>query len=417
MVIIVALVVVGLSVVMLACSSGKKNKADEPQIVAERDAEEQALKKRQEELALKKKQEEEDHRNGKFSYGVAVSSPAMYRVSYLNIKFIGETGSIGPFGCRTIYGSGIGTGHDGVARDDEYRYGLPKMLNAAWVSFTERKVYKLTVELPYEEILRRFQESAALEPRGGMEYVYHTLDLCILPEGKVVLVLKSSWGKILLDWSAQGEETHEFDDDILNRVNAVADSMDEYYDWISEVSNDTHWVEYYKTHGLVTPVYDRYLERFNYKIIFDYEDKVSKIVEYIQRHTNGELYWIDPSEFVKLIEHPSRVKEIRLEWDTKDSHYTGFLYFNEEEVLRVFDEAYGEDRMQQGELRIKVGADCKSYDLSLNVGGKSFKLEKTEIRVFQDPIDDPDGDGTLIYKNYEGNHRNLFIDDKGYFQE
>ena len=31
MVIIVALVVVGLSVVMLACSSGKKNKADEPQ--------------------------------------------------------------------------------------------------------------------------------------------------------------------------------------------------------------------------------------------------------------------------------------------------------------------------------------------------------------------------------------------------
>ena len=196
MVIIVALVVVGLSVVMLACSSGKKNKADEPQIVAERDAEEQALKK---------KQEEEDHRNGKFSYGVAVSSPAMNQISYLNIKFIGETGSIGPFGCPTIYGSGIGRGHDGVARDDEYRYGLPKMLNAAWISYTERKVYKLTAELPYEEILRRFQESAALEPRGGMEYVYHTLDLCILPEGKVVLVLKSSWGKILLDWSYKKE--------------------------------------------------------------------------------------------------------------------------------------------------------------------------------------------------------------------
>ncbi len=407
MVVIVALVVVGLSVVMLACSSGKKNKADEPQIVAERDAEEQALKKRQ---------EEEDHRNGKFSYGVAVSSPAMNQISYLNIKFIGETGSIGPFGCPTIYGSGIGTGHDGVARDDEYRYGLPKMLNAAWVSFTERKVYKLTVELPYEEILRRFQESAALEPRNHKEYVYHTLDLCILPEGKVVLVLKSSWGKILLDWSAQGEETHEFDDDILDEANAVADSMDEYYDWISEVSNDTHWVEYYKTHGLVTPVYDRYLERFNYKIIFDYEDKVSKIVEYFQMHTNGELYWIDPSEFVKLIEHPSRVKYIRLEWDTKDSHYTGFLHFNEEEMLRIFDEAYGEDRMQQGELRIKVGADCKSYDLSLNVGGKSFKLEKTEIRVFHDPIDDPNGDGTLIYDNYEERH-NFFIDDKEYFQE
>ena len=93
------------------------------------------------------------------------------------------------------------------------------------------------------------------------------------------------------------------------------------------------------------------------------------------------------------------------------------MYFNEEEVLRVFDEAYGEDRMQEGELTIKVCKYNNLFDISLNVGDKSVKLEKTEIRVFQDPIDDPDGDGTLIYKNYEGNHRNLFIDDKGYFQE
>ena len=124
-----------------------------------------------------------------------------------------------------------------------------------------------------------------------------------------------------------------------------------------------------------------------------------------------------PSKLGDYIKMKSRLKEIKAMWDTKEFRYTSWMYFNEEEVLRIFDEAYGKDRMRQGELRIKVGADCKSYDLSLNVGGKSFELEKTEIRVFQDPIDNPNGDGTLIYKNYEGNHRNLFIDDEEYFQE
>ena len=85
-------------------------------------------------------------------------------------------------------------------------------------------------------------------------------------------------------------------------------------------------------------------------------------------------------------------------------------------MLRVFDEAYGEDRMQKGELKIKVCKYNNLFDISLNVGDKSIKIEKTEIVVFSDPIDDPDGDGTLIYDNYEERH-NYFVDDIEYFQE
>lgn len=115
-------------------------------------------------------------------------------------------------------------------------------------------------------------------------------------------------------------------------------------------------------------------------------------------HCKKEKYTEQKVPSWNVVPSPSRLKNIRSEWNTKDFHYTSFMYFNEAEMLRVFDEAYGEDRTQKGELKIKVSKDCKSFDLSLNVGGKSIKLEKTEIRVFQDPIDKPDGDGTLIYK-------------------
>lgn len=41
------------------------------------------------------------------------------------------------------------------------------------------------------------------------------------------------------------------------------------------------------------------------------------------------------------------------------------MYFNEEEMLRVFDEAYGDERMQKGELKINV---CK-----YNIFGRQMK--------------------------------------------
>jgi hypothetical protein len=93
------------------------------------------------------------------------------------------------------------------------------------------------------------------------------------------------------------------------------------------------------------------------------------------------------------------------------------MYFNEEEVLRLFDEAYGTDRDQKGELRVKVCKYNNLFDISLNVGGKSVKFEKTAIRVFQRPIEDPIKAGDLIYKNYKGDHTNFFADDDEYVVE
>ena len=92
------------------------------------------------------------------------------------------------------------------------------------------------------------------------------------------------------------------------------------------------------------------------------------------------------------------------------------MYFNEKEMLRVFDEAYGEDRMQTGKLNFNVNKNNNRFEISLNVGRKSIRLEKTQIRVFQDPVGKPNGKGTLIYKNYEGDHTNLFADDDGYLR-
>lgn len=194
--------------------------------------------------------------------------------------------------------------------------------------------------------------------------------------------------------------------------------MESYYDvfYSEEFPDYGPWRSYLRNHGSAAPLLERYLQRFNYTLNFEFENQETSVYCVESYFTNGEHYDRTP-KYNEAFKMQSRLKEFEVMWDTKDSRYTCFMYFNEEEILKVFDEAYGEDRTQKGELKIKVCKYNNLFDISLNVGDKSIKLEKTEIRVFQDPIEKPNGKGTLIYKNYEGNHKNLFADHKKYVVE
>ena len=374
---------------------------------------------------LQKNKDNSQMEDERFYYEVCCSGPILGPGDYVTVEYIGESGTVRVFGNESI-GVGMGLGHDGVTRSRASRFGLPKAIEATWVSWTDRKVYSVASLLPYDTILSLFRdggEPCVPAPKGTtpdnlIGKTIDRFDLCFLPGGKVMLYVNTAVKSILLDWSAEGVE--ETDEEILSDIYMQygLDNMDEYYDmFYSDKYKDYEpWRKYMRKHGTIAPLLERYMERFNYTLNFEFENKETNIYSVRSNFTNGERYSLTP-KYNKAFKMPSRLKEIRVLWDTKDYRFTGFMYFNEEEMLKVFDEAYGNDRTQKGELTIKVCKYNNLFDIFLNVGGKSIKLEKTEIRVFRDPIEDPDGDGTLIYKNYEGNHKNLFADDKGYVKE
>ena len=374
---------------------------------------------------LQKNKDNSQMEDERFYYEVCCSGPKLGPGDYVTVEYIGESGTVRVFGNESI-GVGMGLGHDGVTRSRASRFGLPKAIEATWVSWTDRKVYSVASLLPYDTILSLFRdggEPCVPAPKGTtpdnlIGKTIDRFDLCFLPGGKVMLYVNTAVKSILLDWSAEGVE--ETDDEVLRHIYRQygLKNMDEYYDmFYSDKYKDYEpWRKYMRKHGTIAPLLERYMERFNYTLNFEFENKETNIYSVRSNFTNGERYSLTP-KYNKAFKMPSRLKEIRVLWDTKDYRFTGFMYFNEEEMLKVFDEAYGNDRTQKGELTIKVCKYNNLFDIFLNVGGKSIKLEKTEIRVFRDPIEDPDGDGTLIYKNYEGNHKNLFADDEGYVKE
>ncbi|MBR6596713.1 MAG: DUF2931 family protein [Paludibacteraceae bacterium] len=373
---------------------------------------------------IQKTKENGQMENERFYYEVSCSGPTLGPGKYVSVNFIGDSGGFSVFGNESI-GVGMGKGYDGVVKDRSRKYYLPKAVEATWVSWTDRKVYNVASLIPYDTILSLFRNggepcipSTEDVPIDKTSHVVECLDLCFLPGGKVILYVKAAAKTILLDWSAIGTEVT--DDEILSNVYGRwgLDNMDDYYDmfYSDEYSDYETWRNYMRKHGSVAPLLERYLQRFNYTLNFEFEDKDTYIYSVDSEFTNGELHW-DTPKYYEAFRMPSRLKESTIEWNTKDSHYTCFMYFNEKEILKVFDEAYGEDRTQKGELKIKVCKYNNLFDISLNVGEKSIKLEKTAIRVFLDPIENPNGKGTLVYKNYEGDHTNFFADDDEYVGE
>ncbi|MCD8092882.1 MAG: hypothetical protein LUF01_08655 [Bacteroides sp.] len=87
-----------------------------------------------------------------------------------------------------------------------------------------------------------------------------------------------------------------------------------------------------------------------------------------------------------------------------DTVYTGYFYFNEDEVLEYFDKAYGKNRNQKGEFVIKVGEPNNRFDIYLRVGKEELKLEKTQIHVFKQGINQPDKDAIVYYNNHRDIH-------------
>lgn len=336
----------------------------------------------------------------KFTYDVCYSSPKLCPVDVFEIDFISDSGTLSAaFGSASA--CGMGHGMNRLASSRDRKYYLPRAIEAVWISEIDRKVYSVAALLPYDEIVSLFKRHKELQ----------RLDLCLLPEGNIILYVKGTSGRILLNWIVSAYE--EDNEEILEYIycSRASSSMKDYFDSI--FSEELHiWQRYLREKGNLSSLISLSLQRFNYELNFEFEDESTHNLKIWTSFMNKEIY----PRYNKDIIMPSRLKELYVLWDSCDFHYTSWMYFNEDEIIRAFDEAYGDDRMQKGELKIKVSKDNSLFDISLNVGEKSIKLENTEIRVFQDPIDDPNGDGTLIYKNYKGNHKNLFFDEDGYFE-
>ena len=148
---------------------------------------------------------------------------------------------------------------------------------------------------------------------------------------------------------------------------------------------------------------NNYLKRFHYTITFRPENDRYKITKTICRFFNGEKI-LSGGEWEEKMD-PARLKDVFLRFEDENKKYSCFIYFGKEEILRVFDEAFGNPGdFSQGEFIIRVGTEKSAFAFEIKAGDKSYPLKETEFRLYRNNKDDG---GKLVFKSYNGNHKNL----------
>ena len=100
---------------------------------------------------------------------------------------------------------------------------------------------------------------------------------------------------------------------------------------------------------------------------------------------------------------PARIKDVFLRFEGEKSRYAGFIYFNEDEIIDIFKVAFENNTNPvKREFFITCGDTLEAFSFVLKAGDVSYRLKKTEMRLYKVDADDR---GKLVFKNYKGNRK------------
>jgi hypothetical protein len=344
-----------------------------------------------------------------YEWAPGASAPYMFPTELRYAYFLFGDSSHYPITYSLLY--------DGMARSQgtalldglDRKLPLPYGFCALWMAREDRKVYGIDVRFTEEQkrrILGLFQKGFVRyeqkgEWSGFKRYTYDEFYLTVLPYGRVLLHVGGN-GRIVYVDSFQGEVQDLTLQDLNLPYSTKAKNLQEYFDHVLTYDDYKPMLEYIAKHGNPSKIWDKYLEKFNYEIKIEFENKDSKLrPNYGYKFSNAELF--DNDDGVK-VEAYARIKRLVCSWRVEEAKYTGYFYFDENEVLEFFDKAYGKNHQQKGEFLVWVSKYNNRFKITLRVGEREYEFKKTKIHVFKVTPENKDDDDHLFYNNHRDIH-------------
>lgn len=340
--------------------------------------------------------------NTKFHWTPTVAAPRNYPVETGYAVFIYGDKNVGYPVMETRFARGIGDPLSAEDYDDLGSvYELPKRIRVLWLSLTEQKYYKADIEIPAEvqdSMLHLFQKGFYY-PVDKTSEEYNTIVLTLLPGGKMWLTVTGAGKRTLVCDDLKATETHVDFKDFNKEAYECFSTTQKYcaaalddYDGVKENLEEV---------GIPYGIWDIYKERFNYNLKIDFEDKKTEIdsADTVCEFTNTDFLNERDNAPLSTWARPFHITFV---WDRAGYHYIGEFYFDEEEVINVFREAfYQGKRKEKGVLYIHVSKYNNKFDIYLLVDGKQYPLTKTMIHVFRETPKHKKEEDIPFYNNHE----------------
>ncbi|MBR5973532.1 MAG: CvpA family protein [Paludibacteraceae bacterium] len=269
------------------------------------------------------------------------------------------------------------------------------LINMVWADPLDRNVYTFSSTLDENDLMRY-----------KSYFNNYNLQYYIASEGKVFLYISDSdeIHSSLIGCVGTGVKSDDYNE--LLKKKCDEDNLEAAFDKVGNYIKEYDrwsWNDFslnYLENAIYLPdrFKDRVSDTFNYQVKFEAVEG-----EYTMEKMG--LLFFDKDKCIEKemdLQKRPRVKDFFSIWKVGGRTYIAFLFFDVEEMVRVFKEAYGNDPMQEGCLKIKLGKKQKKNEITLTVSGKTYPIENVEMKVYSLVSDKCD----LLYKNYEGNHKN-----------
>lgn len=347
-----------------------------------------------------------NNRDHKYNWDFGIAAPKNYPIQISRaFVYFGDEKQIYPSA-----GIFAGTGLSSVAQTsannlNESKRPLPNGLVITWVSCVERKVYEIETEFPLD-IKRKLQEVAQGKLCEPIEEVsdtticdYFLIAATLIPGGDIMLNVEYGEMNVFIGM-LHGKMLNTSIKD-LNLAYHEGESDDEYYKFCETEINS-------KVKSIPIPyeLWRKYCERFEYDIDVDFENEKAKLLSTTHIvFTNAEYFTFSN----KLPDLKARIKQIFLHWLDENVEYNAYIYLNENEVLKFFDNGYCNNNGQKGKFVVKVSRYNNGFDLLLYVNKEVYKFENAQIHVWKYTTENSNIKEELHYWNYRNKDVGQYI--------
>lgn len=328
----------------------------------------------------------------KFDWQATDSAPVNYPMEIAggSLGYHDDSGSLYvPNGSSIAHGWGIGRGSHIVGPDLK---PLPKNLNITFFSYTENQFYQGRFDLPYDKILKLFQEGYDDPIDGGRE-TYNALVVGVAPGGAVAV-----WAQGALRTTevffGQAEKIAGNWDSI--RGNALI-SREEYVRkrltfWLSPVTPDgdrdvnspqtQQALAALRKNGVPIGLWNTYRTHYRWQPLFTNMPVADGLIHDIKYFNGEQDYLYYPLE--KGIAENTRPvpKELHFVWARPGRGLLIELYFNEAEILAAFQKLGANNQPLQLEMRLDTADGKAAFTVWLRNDKEAIELERTAIKHY-----------------------------------
>ena len=367
--------------------------------------------------SCKEKVKESKDMKTTFAWDFTIAAPIHYPIQaqYATITYGADYESFDVMTLNPQSGIGYPTGSNFLP--DYYGEGieLPNGLHILWASFADRKYYKADIKFSEElrkKMLMLFREGY-ITSFDGKQRNYSNIVATILPGGNIWLYVNDYLSrKILVCDTLKGTEVKlkprksEFEEDPGDPFENLETAS------VIAMKDNFHSDEILKKYGCSDTIWNNYKRRYDYKIKIDFENKQTSFIPktYSVIYANGELLHMNDKGFVPK---PSVPKNLECQWTADKNLYTGYFYFDEQEIIYAFKKIFGSSSNEKGNLIIKVSKYNNWFDIYLQVGDREYRIVNTKIHVFKQGIHEDDEKAVVIYNN----HSDIYSEDISFIGE